>query len=81
MSRERILDDIAKVAGGGVSILSGVRSQIRNDVRTRIDDIAHRMDLVPREDFDRLEAVLQETRARCEELEQRLEKLEKKKSK
>ncbi len=81
MGAEKILDDIAKVAGGGVSILSGVRNQIRGDIQSRIDDLAQRMDLVPREDFERLEAVLIETRRQCEDLKARIESLEKAKKK
>lgn len=52
----RIFDDISRVAGGAMNVFSGLREQILNDVKARFDDMAARMDLVPREDFDRLEA-------------------------
>lgn len=50
------LDDIAKVAGGAVNVLSGLRAQIESEIKTRVDEMASRMDLVPREDLERVEA-------------------------
>jgi len=44
----KILDDMARVAGGAVNILSGVQQQIRDDVKARVDDMADRLDLVRR---------------------------------
>lgn len=69
-SDSRIFDDIARMAGGAVNILSGVQQQIREEIRARMDDMASHMDLVPREDMDAL-------RARIDALESRIETLEK----
>lgn len=52
------LDDIAKVAGGAVNVLSGLRAQIEGDVKARVEEMAAHMDLVPREDLARVEAQL-----------------------
>ena len=52
----RIFDDLSRVAGGAMNVFSGLREQILNDIKTRFEEMASRMDLVPREDFDRLEA-------------------------
>ncbi len=52
----RIFDDLTRVAGGAMNVFSGIREQILNEVRARFDEMAARIDLVPREDFDRLEA-------------------------
>jgi len=52
----RIFDDISRVAGGAMNVFSGLREQIMADIKTRFEEMASRMDLVPREDFDRLEA-------------------------
>ena len=60
IKKEKVFDDIARVAGGTVSVMSGVTKQIKEEVRTRIDELAQRMDLVPREDFDRLEFMVQD---------------------
>lgn len=56
----RIFDDLSRVAGGALNVFSGLREQILNDLRARFDEMADRMDLVPREDFNRLEAQVKE---------------------
>lgn len=56
----RIFDDLSRVAGGALNVFSGLREQILNDLRARFDEMADRMDLVPREDFTRLEAQVKE---------------------
>lgn len=75
----RLLDDIARVAGGAVNIVSGLQQQLREDLRSRMDDMADRADLVPRADLERAEAMIQKLRSRIDDLEARLEKLEGKK--
>ena len=70
-SKARVLDDIARVAGGAVSIATGLTQQIKEEIRVRIDEMATKMDLVPREDFETLEA-------RVEALEAKLTTLVKK---
>lgn len=65
----RILDDIARVAGGAVNILSGMQQQIREEIRARMDDMATKMDLVPREDVDLLKARIDALEARIKTLE------------
>ena len=81
MSASRILDDMAKVAGETMSFVSSARAQVKDGLRNRLDDVADRMDLVPREEFEKLEAMFQETRLKQIELENRLEALEGAKSK
>lgn len=65
----KIFDDLAKVAGGAVNMFSGVRQQIEGEIKARIDDMADRLDLVPREDFDRLSALVTKLSARLDVLE------------
>ena len=65
----RILDDIARVAGGAVNIFSGLHQQIHDDIRARIEDMAAKLDLVPRDDFDRLAGAVDKLRKRVDELE------------
>lgn len=80
-NKEKMLDDIARLAGGAASVAGGLSKQIKEEIRSRIDDMANRMDLVPREDFEKLEAMLQEARLKQEDLLKRIEKLEGKKAK
>ena len=77
LEREKVLDDIAKIAGGTISALSGLNQQIRDEIRTRIDEAAMRLDLVPRQDFERLETMLVKAREEQEQLRKRIEDLEK----
>ncbi len=55
-SKAKVLDDIARVAGGAASMVSGIAQQVREEVRSRVDELAVKMDWVPREDFERLES-------------------------
>ena len=56
----RIFDDLSRVAGGAMNVFSAFREQILNDIKARVEEVAARMDLVPREDFERLEAQVKE---------------------
>lgn len=77
--QNKIVDDIAQLAGGAVGLLNGVQQQIRDDVKARIEEMASDLDLVPRDEFERVEAMLQKALSEQEELKARLEKLEGKK--
>lgn len=72
----KIFDDIARVAGGAVNIVSGLQQQIREDVKARIDEMASRMDLVPREDLDQALEQIRVLLSRVEVLEKRVDALE-----
>ena len=76
----RIIDDLARVAGGAVNILSGLQQQIRDDAKARIEDMATRLDLVPREDHDAALAQIDQLRSQVRTLDARLSQLEGKKS-
>ncbi len=78
VAKEKVFDDIARVAGGTVSVLSDLGRNIREDLRSRADEAATRLNLVPREDFERLEAVLKNTRSLVDEQQRRIEALEQK---
>lgn len=68
-SKEKVLDDIARVAGGTVSVISGLSKNIREEIKTRIDEMGDRLDFVPREDFERLETLVKEQAKRIDALE------------
>lgn len=74
--RERILDDVARVAGGTVSVLSGLQKQIKEEILTHIEDAAAKLDLVPREDFERLESMIAQAREEQEKQKQKIAELE-----
>lgn len=65
----KILDDLARVAGGAVNIMSGFQEQIRADMRARMEDMAERLDLVPRSDLDRALGMIAKLKQRVAALE------------
>lgn len=64
----KIFDDLARVAGGAMNVFSGLREQIMSDVKVRMEEAASRMDLVPREDFDRLQMQVDALQKKIDEL-------------
>ena len=74
--RPRLFDDLAGVAGGALSVLSGLREEIGAIARARIDEAVHRLDLVRREEFDAALALAANARAGQEAAEARLAALE-----
>lgn len=79
MSRgEKILDDMARMAGGAAGLMNDAGKHFGTMVRSYIDEWAQGMDLVPREDFDRLEAMLAASREAQNTLEKRVAALEEK---
>ena len=76
----KILDDIAKVAGGAVNVISGMQQQIQEEIQSRVEHMASRMDLVPRDELDDALAMIAKLQSRITEIEERLEGLESKAS-
>lgn len=72
----KLIDDIAKMATGALGSFSEVRHQVKSMVRQRVDQIITEMDMVTREEFDRVETIATRARVRQEELEQRIAVLE-----
>jgi BMFP domain-containing protein YqiC len=64
----RIFDDLSRVAGGAMNVFSAFREQILNDIKARVEEVATRMDLVPREDFERLEAQVKQLQKKLDDL-------------
>ena len=73
----RLFDDLAKVANGAVSTLVGVKDEIEALVRQRVDKLLADADLVPREEFEVVKAMVAEARTEQERLSKRLATLEK----
>ena len=74
-----LLNDITQLAGGTAGLLGSASQQIRDEIKTRVEEVADRLDLVPREDFDRVEAQLKQAMTTQDDLIARIEKLEKNK--
>ena len=74
--KEKILDDMARMAGGAVGTIGNIRDQMKVEIRLRVDEMAMRFDLVPREDFERIGDMLKQARIEQDDLRARIEKLE-----
>ncbi|MEQ8665672.1 MAG: accessory factor UbiK family protein [Rhodospirillales bacterium] len=72
----RLFEDLAKVANGAVSTLSGMKSEIEAMIRHRVERIMCDADLVPRDEFEAVKAMAAEARRQNELLEKRLAALE-----
>lgn len=74
--RPRLLGDLAGLAGGAVSALSGLRDEAEALVRARVDEALRRLDVVRREEFDALAEMLANARTAQEATEARIAALE-----
>jgi BMFP domain-containing protein YqiC len=74
--RPRIFDDLAGLAGGAFSALSGMRDEIEAVVRARVDEVVRRLDLVRREELDAIAELAANARMGQEAAEGRVAALE-----
>jgi len=74
----RLLDDLAKVASGAASSLTGLKDDVKALARQQMQRLLDDADLVPRDEFDAVKAVAAKARAEQEKLEARVRVLEKK---
>ena len=72
----RILDDLAKVAGGAASTIAGVKSEAENLIRQQLQRLLADADLVSREEFEVVKALATKARTVQEKLTARVKKLE-----
>jgi BMFP domain-containing protein YqiC len=70
------LDDVAGVAGGAFSLLSGLKAEAEALAKSRADAFAQKMELVRREEFDAVLELARRALERVEALEARVAALE-----
>ena len=75
-TRNRILDDVARVASGAGGVLSGLRNEVESLVKDRLEKILYDMDLVSREEFEVVRAMAIKAREENDTLLARIEVLE-----
>lgn len=75
-SRNPMLDDLARVASGAMTTLGGVREEVENRVRERMERLAAELELVTREEHEAVRAMAQKAREEQEALLERLAALE-----
>ncbi|MFT9418615.1 accessory factor UbiK family protein [Acetobacter sp.] len=74
--KPRFFDDLAGVAGGAVSALTGVREEMNAIVRSRVDEVLTNLQVVRREEFEVMRELAAQARIGQEEAERRLAALE-----
>lgn len=72
----RLIDDIARVAGGAFGALAGVRNEVEDLIKQRLERFLADLDHVPREEFDAVRAMAEKARREQEALEKRVADLE-----
>lgn len=72
----RLVDDLARVAGGALGTLAGIRDEVEARLRQQFERILAGMDLVTREEFEVVRAMAQTAREEQEKLLVRIAELE-----
>lgn len=72
----RLIDDLARVAGGALGTLAGMREEVEARLRQEFQRILAGMDLVTREEFEVVRAMAAKAREEQERLAERLAALE-----
>lgn len=72
----RIFDDLARVANGAVSTLSGIKGELEGMIRHQLERLLADRDGVPREEFEAVKAMAAKARSEQEKLAKRVADLE-----
>lgn len=75
-SRNPMLDDLARVASGAMTTVGGVREEIENRIRERVERFAAELELVTREEHEAVRAMAQKAREEQEAMAERMVALE-----
>ncbi len=74
--RPRFFEDLAGVAGGAISALSGLREEMEAVMRARIDETIRKLELVRREELEAVTELAANARAGQEAAESKIATLE-----
>lgn len=75
-TRNRLFDDAARLAGGAVGTLAGVRRELESLVRQQMERVFASLDLVTRDEFDAVKEMAARARAEQEDLAAQVKTLE-----
>ena len=75
-SENRLLDDLAKIAGGAFSSFSTLKDEAEARLHEKLEKILVRMDLVKRDEFEAVQALAIRAREENEALATQLNELE-----
>ncbi len=74
--RPKFFEDLAGVAGGAISALSGLREELESGMRARVDETIRKLELVRREELEAVTELAANARAGQEAAEARIAALE-----
>ncbi|AWK87100.1 accessory factor UbiK family protein [Azospirillum thermophilum] len=72
----KILDDLARVAGGALGAFSSLREEVEGQLRQQFERVLSRMDVVSREEHEAVRAMAAKAREEQELLAERIATLE-----
>jgi BMFP domain-containing protein YqiC len=72
----RLLDDLARMAGGALNALTGLKTEVEALVRQQLEHFVANLQLVTREEFEAVQAMAAKARDEQEILADRLKNLE-----
>lgn len=72
----RLLDDLARVAGGAVSLISTVGRQVKNDLREKADSYAGNLNLASHQEIEILKGQVNKYRLEQETMKKQIAVLE-----
>ncbi|WP_372398870.1 accessory factor UbiK family protein [Azospirillum sp. HJ39] len=72
----KILDDLARVAGGALGAFSSLREEAEGQLRAQLERVLSRMDVVSREEYEAVRAMAAKARTEQEAMAERLAALE-----
>jgi BMFP domain-containing protein YqiC len=75
-TRNRFFDDLAKVANSAAGTVAGMKDEVEQMVRHRVESFIGNMNLVTREEFEVARAMAAKAREEQEKLEKRIVELE-----
>ena len=75
-ANNRFLDDIARLMTDAAGAAQGVKREVETIVKSQGERVLNGMDVVRREDFEIVKAMVEKARAENERLEQRIAALE-----
>lgn len=75
-TNSRFFDDFARLASGALGTAQGMKTEIDNLVHQRLEKVMAKMDLVPREEFDAIKAMVVSLSDTVENQTEQIKKLE-----
>ena len=76
-TKNPLLNDLAKVAGGASGLVLGIKDDVENTVKSCLENHLDKADLVTRTEFEVVKTMAQNARAENESLKQDIEALHK----